>query len=60
MKREIVCELNKHSVANSTGISYNRLRKYAAGIIRSLTNEEYHLIALYLLQLSKDIEGQEN
>ncbi len=51
--REIIQNLNKASLANATGISYSRLRKYAAGIIQALTDDEKHKICEYLLSLAQ-------
>lgn len=51
--REIIQNLNKASLASATGISYSRLRKYAAGIIQELTDEEKNKIREYLLTLAE-------
>ena len=37
--KEIIKNLNKHTLSTATGISYSRLRKYSAGEINSLTKE---------------------
>ena len=38
--KEIIKNLNKHTLSTATGISYSRVRKYSAGEINSLTKEE--------------------
>ena len=48
--KEKIKELNKKSLADSTGISYARLRKFAAGQIKELTSEEIKLIHNYLIK----------
>ena len=48
--KEKIKELNKKSLADSTGISYARLRKFAAGQIKELTSEEIELIHNYLIE----------
>ena len=50
--RDAINELNKHSIAKVTGISYGRLRKYASGIIKELTPEEKEKIYKYLITLA--------
>lgn len=52
--REIIKQLNKHSISLATGISYNRLRKYAIGQIKELTQEEKYLIYRYLIELAEE------
>ena len=51
--REAVKDLNKHSLAEATGISYSKLRKYATGIVKDLTLEEREKIYLYLLEVAE-------
>ncbi len=51
--REAVKDLNKHSLAEATGISYSKLRKYATGIVKDLTVEEREKIYLYLLEVAE-------
>lgn len=46
--REAVKDLNKHSLAEATGISYSKLRKYATGLVKELTPEEREKIYIYL------------
>lgn len=53
MMREILQDLNKHTIAEETGISYARLRKYAAGRLKTLTSEEATLIHQYLLKIAE-------
>lgn len=52
--RDAVRQLNKRAVADATGVSYGRLRKYASGIINELTAEEMEKIHTYLLMLAKE------
>lgn len=58
--REVIRDLNKRAVAEGTGISYSRLRKYAAAQIQELTKEEMESIANYLMRLSTLIKGECN
>lgn len=58
--REVLQELNKRAVAQYTGISYSRLRKYASAQIKELTEEEREAIIRYLLELSSKIKGDNN
>jgi len=51
--REIIRNLNKASLAAATGISYSRLRKYAAGLVKELTVEERLKIQAYLIKLAQ-------
>lgn len=53
--RDIIKELNKHSLAQATGISYSKLRKYASGEIRNLTKEERQKVKEYLIKLANQI-----
>lgn len=50
--KEIINTLNKHSLAEATGISYSRLRKYSAGAVAELTEEERRKIYEYLLSIA--------
>ena len=50
--KDIINTLNKHSLATATGISYSRLRKYSAGAIAELTEEERRKIYEYLLSIA--------
>jgi hypothetical protein len=50
--RDVLNELNKHSVATATGISYSRLRKYSSGLISNLRPEEQEKIYKYLKQMA--------
>ena len=50
--REAINELNKHSIAKATGISYNRLRKFSSGVIKELTPEEKEKIYQYLIKVA--------
>lgn len=58
--REILKDLNKRAVADGTGISYTRLRKYTAAQVQELTDEEKEKIAEYLMTLSNIIKGEYN
>lgn len=51
--REIIKLINKKSLADATGISYSRLRKFAAGRLKSLTSDEIKEIHNYLLSLAE-------
>lgn len=51
--REAIQNLNKHTIANATGISYSRLRKFSSGDVRELTNEEKKLIYGYLIAVAE-------
>lgn len=57
MMRDIISSLNKNSLAEATGISYSRLRKYATGQVKKLKPEEIELIVLYLQTLIDDIKN---
>lgn len=50
--RDIIKDLNKATLAEATGISYSRLRKYASGAVNELTLEERELIYKYLLSIA--------
>lgn len=50
--KNAINQLNKHSVAEATGISYSRLRKYSSGLLKSLTAEEQEKIYKYLMELA--------
>lgn len=52
LMKEIINTLNKHSLAEATGISYSRLRKYSAGAVAELTEEERRKIYEYLLSIA--------
>lgn len=56
--REAIQDLNKRTLAEGTGISYSRLRKYSAGLINELTEEEKEKIYKYLLSLSSIFKGE--
>jgi len=55
--REVIRNLNKRAVSEGTGISYSRLRKYAAAQIDELTKEERDAISAYLSNLSAIVKG---
>ena len=50
--RNVIKDLNKATLAEATGISYSRLRKYASGVVNELTPEEREIIYKYLLSLA--------
>lgn len=50
--REAIKNLNKRSIAEGTGISYSRLRKYASGELNSLSQNEIILIHDFLIKIS--------
>lgn len=50
--RDIIKMINKKSLADATGISYSRLRKFSAGQLKSLTSEEIDKIYNYLIALA--------
>lgn len=58
--REVIRDLNKRAVSEGTGISYSRLRKYAAAQIEELTREEREAIARYLSELSAIVKGDKD
>ena len=51
--RNIIKLINKKSLADATGISYSRLRKFSAGQLKSLTSEEINKISKYFLALAE-------
>lgn len=50
--RETIQNLNKATLAEATGISYSRLRKFSTGLVASLTPEEREKIYKYLLSIA--------
>ena len=50
--REIIQNLNKATLAEATGISYSRLRKFSTGLVSTLTPEEREKIYKYLLSIA--------
>lgn len=54
--RDILKDLNKHSLSKATGISYSRLRKYASNQVKNLTPEEKSSIYHYLLDKANKIK----
>lgn len=55
--RDIIQKLNKSTLAEGTGISYSRLRKFAAGSVKELTAEEKTLIYNYLISLANKFKN---
>ena len=51
--RDTINELNKNSIAQATGISYGRLRKYSAGLVDNLRPDEQEKIYKYLIDLAE-------
>jgi len=58
--RDIIKELNKHSLSVATGVSYSRLRKFAVGQVKDLSDEEKESIYKYLLQLAEKAKPKKN
>lgn len=56
--RDIIKMINKKSLADATGISYSRLRKFSAGQLKSLTSEEIEEIYNYLLALAEHFKKE--
>ena len=50
--KDIIKLVNKKSLADATGISYSRLRKFSAGQLKSLTSEEIDKIYSYFITLA--------
>lgn len=50
--REAIKKLNKRVLAEELNISYARLRKFAAGEMKELTDNEIKLIHDYLIQVA--------
>lgn len=55
--REILKSLNKSSLSARTGISYDRLRKYSAGLVKELTEQEIKAIHDYLADLAEKFDN---
>lgn len=51
--RDAIKDLNKHTLAEATGISYSKLRKYATGLVKNLTPEEREKIYIYLVEVAE-------
>lgn len=51
-KLNVIKQLNKKTLAERTGISYSKLRKYASGLIMTLTPEEEEKIYFDLASLA--------
>lgn len=56
--KEVIQKINKKSLADATGISYSRLRKFSAGQLKSLTSEEIEEIYKYLLALAEHFKKE--
>lgn len=50
--RQAIQDLNKKALADSTGISYSKLRKYASGAVKDLTPDEQQRIYNYLISIA--------
>ena len=57
--RDAIKNLNKRSLADGTGISYSRLRKYASGELNNLSQNEIILIHNFLIKMSEIFVVQE-
>lgn len=55
--RDILKSLNKSSLSAGTGISYDRLRKYSAGLVKELTEQEIKAIHDYLAGLAEKFDN---
>ena len=55
--RDVVQNLNKSTLADATGISYSRLRKFSAGVVKELTPEEKKVIYLYLISIANKFKN---
>jgi hypothetical protein len=55
--RNIIQNLNKRTLADATGISYPRLRKFSSGEVNELREEEKILIYQYLVDLANIIKN---
>ena len=58
--REIIRDMNKHTLAEATGISYSKLRKYATGLVKDLTPEEREKIYIYLVKVAEKFKAEDN
>lgn len=58
--RDVLNELNKKSISDATGISYARLRRFAAGAVNDLTPEEINKIKNYLLTMAEKFNETPN
>ena len=58
--RDIIRDLNKHSLADATGLSYSRLRKYATGLVKDLTPEEREKIYIYFVKVAEKFKADNN
>lgn len=56
--RDVINELNKHSIAKATGISYSRLRKFSSGLLKELRPEENEKIYKYLIEMANKFQPQ--
>ena len=56
--QDIIRKINKKSLADATGISYSRLRKFSAGQLKSLTTAEIEKIYNYLLALAEHFKKE--
>lgn len=50
--KQIINDLNKRALAEATGISYSKLRKYSSGAINKLTPDEMEKIYEYLTSIA--------
>lgn len=58
--RDAIRDLNKHTLADATGISYSKLRKYATGFVSDLTPQEREKIYIYLVEVANKFKADNN
>jgi len=58
--REIIKDLNKHTLSAATDISYSRLRKYASGVVSDLTPIECEKIYEYLIEIAQKFKVEKD
>ena len=51
--RDAIKQMNKASLSIATGISYARLRKFASGAVKHLTEDERQKIYKHLIHLAE-------
>ena len=50
--RKAIQDSNKKALADATGISYSKLRKYASGAVKNLTSDEQQKIYYYFISIA--------
>lgn len=58
--RQTIQNINKRALAEATGISYSKLRKYASGSVQELTDTEKRAIYSYLISIAQIFNKTEN